>query len=261
MTDNLEPIRAEALAGQPGLQHGFFTRRGGVSEGLFASLNCGFGSDDDSSRVAVNRGRVAGAVGVDADALVTVYQVHGSRVALVNIPWRWDEAPETDGMVTAEPGIALGILTADCAPVLFADSEAGVIGAAHAGWRGAKAGILEETVSAMIHLGARADSISAAVGPCIGQNSYEVGPEFPGPFLEEDSGAFAFFRPGTRRGRFMFDLAGLVRRRLERLGLAGVEAVGGDTCAEEDKFFSYRRATHRRETDYGRNLSVIALAG
>ncbi|MHA1568219.1 MAG: peptidoglycan editing factor PgeF [Alphaproteobacteria bacterium] len=261
MTDKLEPIRATALSGQPGLQHGFFTRRGGVSEGLFASLNCGFGSGDDAARVAINRGRVADAAGVEKDALVTASQMHGGSVALVSRPWAKDDSPRADGMVTTEPDMALGILTADCAPVLFADAEAGVIGAAHGGWRGIKAGILEETVSAMIHLGARAESIGAAVGPCIGKDSYEVGPEFPGPFLEEDSGAFAFFRPGGRRGHFTFDLAGLVRRRLDRLGLGKVEVMGGDTCAEEDRFFSYRRATHRREADYGRNLSVIALAG
>jgi hypothetical protein len=261
MSDKLEPIRAKALSGQPGLQHGFFTRRGGVSEGLFASLNCGFGSGDDADRVAANRDRVAAAASVEKGALVTAYQEHGRIVAVVNRPWARDDSPRADGMVTAEPGVALGILTADCAPVLFADTEAGVIGAAHGGWRGAKAGIMEETVSAMIHLGAHAESIHAAIGPCIGKDSYEVGPEFPGPFLEEDSGAFAFFRPGGRRGHFSFDLAGLVRRRLELLGLAKVEVMGGDTCAEEDKFFSYRRATHRREADYGRNLSVIALAG
>lgn len=261
MTDKLEPIHADALSSQPGLQHGFFTRRGGVSEGLFASLNCGFGSGDAADRVAVNRGRVADATGVENGSLVTAYQVHGHRVALVDRPWTADDAPKADGMVTAEPGVALGILTADCAPVLFADSGAGIIGAAHAGWRGAKDGVLEETVSAMIHLGARADSISAVVGPCIGKDSYEVGPEFPGPFLEDDSGAFAFFRPGGRRGHFTFDLAGLVQRRLERLNLAKVEVIGGDTCADEGKFFSYRRATHRREAEYGRNLSVIARAG
>ena len=257
--NGLSPLRTKSMAKQEGVLHGFFGRQGGVSEGLFASLNCGFGSGDNAVNVAANRDRAASALGISGEALVTAYQVHSDRVALVDNPWDRNDAPKADGMVTTIPGVALGILAADCAPVLFSDIEAGVIGAAHAGWRGAKSGILEETVSAMLYRGARAESIVAAIGPSIGKDSYQVGPEFPGPFLEEDSGSYAFFRPSVGRGRFTFDLVGYVRRRLDKLGLAKIEAIGGDTCAEEDKYFSYRRATLRGEADYGRNLSVISL--
>ncbi len=259
MTTVFEPLSAGVLSAAEGVSHGFFTREGGVSEGLYASLNCGPGSGDDAASVATNRDRVAAEMGVAKDRLITAYQVHGTRVALVNRPWKLADAPEVDGMVTDERGLALGVLVADCAPVLFADPAAGVVGTAHAGWRGAKEGVLEETVAAMTHLGASASAIIAAVGPCIAQDSYEVGPEFPGPFLEDDSSAYVFFRPGKRRGRFNFDLAGYVIRRLKALGLARVESIGGDTCTDEERFFSYRRSNLRGESDYGRNLAVIAL--
>jgi YfiH family protein len=243
-----------------GIRHGFFTRDGGVSGGIFASLNCGFGSGDDESKVAENRRRVAQALGQSPDRLVTSYQFHSAEAVAVERPWRRDDRPRADAMATRTPGIALGILTADCAPVLFADPTARVIGAAHAGWRGALGGVLEATVRAMVTLGAARERIAACIGPCIGRASYEVGPEFPAPFLAEDSANAAFFVAAPRAGHFLFDLAGYAARRLERLGIARIARTGGDTAAEPDRFFSYRRACLRKETDYGRALSAICLA-
>jgi YfiH family protein len=243
-----------------GIRHGFFTRDGGVSGGIFASLNCGFGSGDDESKVAENRRRVAQALGQSPDRLVTSYQFHSAEAVAVERPWRRDDRPRADAMATRTPGIALGILTADCAPVLFADPDAGVIGAAHAGWRGALGGVLEATVRAMVTLGAARERIAAGIGPCIGGASYEVGAEFPAPFLAEDPGNAAFFVAAPRAGHFLFDLAGYAARRLERLGIARIARTGGDTAAEPDRFFSYRRACLRKETDYGRALSAICLA-
>ena len=245
----------EAIAG---VRHGFFTREGGVSEGIYASLNCGLGSGDDTDKVATNRGRVAGKV--DVKALVTAYQIHSPSVVEVDAPWRREQAPRADAMVTTRPGLALGILTADCAPVLFADRKARVVGAAHAGWRGAVSGVLDATVAAMAKHGARPESIVAAIGPCIAQTSYEVGPEFPAPFLAEDPANAAFFKPSARAGHFMFELRGYVARRLKKIGIGSVHALANDTCREEERFFSYRRACLRGEKDYGREISVIALA-
>lgn len=241
-----------------GVRHGFFTRAGGVSEGLYASLNCGLGSGDDTDKVATNRGRVASAV--DLKALVTAYQIHSPNVVEVETPWTREQAPRADAMVTTRPGVALGILTADCAPVLFADRKARVVGAAHAGWRGAITGVLDATVATMAKHGARPDTMVAAIGPCIAQASYEVGPEFPAPFLTEDPANAGFFKPSVRDGHFMFDLSGYVVRRLKKLGIASVAALTNDTCREEERFFSYRRACLRGEKDYGREISVIALA-
>lgn len=252
-------ITLGALDGD-GIRYGFFTREGGVSEGLFASLNCGFGSGDDEGKVAENRRRVAASLGLLPDRLVTCYQLHSAEAVVVERPWRREDRPRADAMATRAPGIALGILTADCAPVLFADAEARVIGAAHAGWRGALGGVLEATVAAMAKLGAAPRRIAAGIGPCIGRNSYEVGPEFPAPFLAEDGGNVDFFIDAPRAGHFLFDLAGYVARRLERLGLGRVERTGGDTAAEPERFFSYRRACLRKEPDYGRELSVISLS-
>jgi YfiH family protein len=252
-------ITLGALAGN-GIRHGFFTRNGGVSSGLFASLNCGFGSADDAGNVTENRGRVLDALGLARNRLVTCYQIHGTAVAAVDAVWTLDALPRADAMVTRQPGIALGILTADCAPVLFADAEAGVIGAAHAGWRGALAGVLEATVQAMTELGASPRRLCAGVGPCIAQASYEVGPEFPAPFLAQSPAHAAFFRPAPRAGHWLFDLEGYVAGRLERLGLQRIERSGGDTAAEAERFFSYRRSCLRQEPDYGRELSAIALA-
>jgi YfiH family protein len=256
-----EIIEADSLRGISGVRHGFFSRRGGVSSGLFASLNCGFGSADNADDVAANRARAARELGVAADALVTAYQVHSARAAVVTKPWRPSEAPKVDALVTRVPGLALGILTADCAPVLFADNEAGVIGAAHAGWRGAVDGVLEATLAAMAELGAEPERIAAAVGPCIAQASYEVGPEFPKPFLDQDPANARFFVPAARQGHFMFDLAGYCTAKLRALGLAMVSWIGRDSCAEADAFFSYRRACLKGERQYGRNLSAIVIEG
>jgi hypothetical protein len=252
-------IRVAALTSD-GLRHAFFTRVGGVSDGLFASLNCGLGSGDDATAVAENRRRAMAALDLDADRLVTCYQVHSPAVVTVERVWTNADRPRADAMVTRERGVALGILTADCAPVLFADADAGVIGAAHAGWRGALGGVIEATVDAMRGLGASVGRIAAAVGPSIAQRSYEVGPEFPAPFIAEDAASDRFFAVAPRPGHFLFDLPGYVAHRLQRLRLARVEASGGDTAAEPERFFSYRRACLRHERDYGRALSAISLA-
>ena len=245
-----------ALCG--GIKHGFFTRQGGVSKGLYASLNCGPGSNDDAGSVHENRSRAMAAMAMPAEALQTVHQVHGTDVMTVQA--RGEDRIRADGLVTRSPGIALGILTADCAPVLFADPAAGVIGAAHAGWRGALAGVLGRTIEAMERLGAARARITAAVGPCIGQTSYEVGPDFVAPFEADDEGNRQWFSPPNAAGRPHFDLEGYVAARLEALGLAAVGVTGADTCADPDTFFSYRRSCLEGESDYGRALSSIALA-
>jgi hypothetical protein len=252
-------IEAAVLKDCPRVRHAFFTRQGGVSEGIYASLNCGYGSGDDRTNVKENRRRALALVGLAEPALATVYQIHSADAVEVTEPWPLDARPKVDAMVTTRPGVALGIGTADCAPVLFADPEARVIGAAHAGWRGALNGVVEATVERMTQLGADISRLHAAVGPCIGQASYEVGPEFPQPFLQQDPENRRFFAPGRRDGRFMFDLPGYVIGRLQRLGLAAVAHTGHDTCVESDLFFSYRRTTLAGEKDYGRGLSVIAL--
>lgn len=259
----LKPLTAEHLSATKGLRHGFFTREGGVSEGIFAALNVGLGSSDNPDHVRENRRRAAATLDVAGDALVTAYQIHSAKVAVVDKPWKPGGAPQVDAMVTARPGVALGILTADCAPILLADVRSGVIGAAHAGWKGAISGVIEATVEAMVELGARKSRILAAVGPCIAQDSYEVGPEFPAPFVAEDPNNGRHFRPDRNRDgepRWRFDLGGYVSDKLERLGLAAVEVLPYDTCADDQHFFSYRRACLRGEKDYGRGLSAIALA-
>lgn len=242
-----------------GLRHGFFTRRGGVSEGLYGSLNVGFGSDDDPERVVENRARCAGRLDRPAEALATLYQIHSNRVVEVEAPWPRGEAPQADGMATRTPGVVLGILTADCAPVLFADPEARVIGAAHAGWKGAIGGVLEETVAAMARLGARPERIVAALGPCIGPASYEVSQPFVETFLTQSPANERFFAPGRRPGHAQFDLPAFVVDRLSRMRLGAVVDAGLDTCPDEERFFSYRRTTLRGEPDYGRQLSAIVL--
>ena len=255
-----EPIIASALA-SPAIRHGFFTRKGGVSDGAFASLNCGFGSGDQPDRVAENRRRaVADAVSADIP-VVTVHQRHTAEAVVVREAWVPASAPVADGLVTDRPDIALGVLAADCAPVLMADAESGVIGAAHAGWRGAFDGIVEATVERMIALGAVRTRIIAVVGPCIGPHSYEVGPEFRVRFMEADAANEDLFRPARRPGHAMFDLAGYVVRRLMAANLGYVAATGRDTCAEADVFFSYRRTVLEGGQAYGRGLSLIALRG
>jgi len=243
----------------PGVRHAFFGRDGGVSEGLFGSLNCGFGSGDDKAKVAENRGRALSDMDLKDGSLVTAYQIHSSDVLVVDRPWAQPDAPRGDAMVTRRPNVALGILTADCVPVLFADAAAGVIAAAHAGWRGALGGVIEATLAAMEREGAEIGRIAAAVGPAIAQRSYEVGPEFPGPFLEQDFGNTDFFCPAARDGHFHFDLKGYVARRLALGGCTSIQVLPCDTCSEETRFFSYRRACLRGEEDYGRNLSAIYL--
>jgi YfiH family protein len=253
-------IQAETLQDCPRVRHGFFTRQGGVSVGIYASLNCGYGSNDEPSNVTENRRRALALIGLPAEALATTYQIHSADVVEVTKPWPLEARPRVDAMVTTRPGIALGIGTADCAPVLLTDPEAGVIGAAHAGWRGAVTGVVEAVVRRMIECGAEPARMRAAVGPCIAQASYEVGPEFPQPFQQQDSDNRRFFVPSKRAGHFMFDLPGYVVSRLQRLGIGEAVFVGRDTCAEADMFFSYRRMTLAGVKDYGRGLSVIALA-
>lgn len=259
MTDLPRVITAPNLENDTAIRHGFFTRTGGVSAGIYGSLNVGFGSDDESANVTENRRRAMAGLGLDADALHTVYQVHGTDVVTVS-----EHAPsatrvESDGLVTKTPGVALGILTADCVPVLFADHEHRVIGAAHAGWKGAVSGILDSTVASMVALGAAKSSIAAAIGPAIAQQSYEVGPEFFERFSAEDKTNERYFLPSQRAGHWMFDLKGYVRDRLARLDIQNITDVNLDTYAEDTSFFSYRRATHMGEPDYGRCLSSIGI--
>lgn len=246
-------LQSDAIA------HGFFTREGGVSQGLYAGLNCGPGSGDDPAHVAENRRRAVRALGAGDLPLCTLYQVHGPKVATVTEPWSDDARPEADALVTDRPGIALGILTADCGPVLFADEKAGVIGAAHAGWKGAFYGVLEATVAAMEALGASRANIHAALGPTIAGPSYEVDAAFRERFLAADPGHDRFFQPSERAGHALFDLPRFIEARLSALDLGAVADLGQDTYAAPERFFSYRRTTHRGEADYGRQISLIAL--
>ena len=254
-----KPITADCLADVRDVEHGFFTREGGVSEGIYGALNCGAGSRDERARVLENRARVAAHVGTTADKLVTLHQVHSADAVIVTEPWEIGQNPRADGMATNVRGIALGALAADCAPVLFVDPEARVIGAAHAGWKGALTGVLESTVTAMLRLGAKPSSIRAVLGPCIGPAAYEVGPEFEARFVAADPDYARFFhRPGPD-ARPHFDLPGFVLERLARMGLDTVESCTACTFTNEPQLFSYRRATHRGEPDYGRQVSAIVL--
>jgi len=253
-------LKARSLSALAGIRHAFFTREGGVSDGLYASLNGGVGSNDQPDKVAENRARMAAALSVEPDHLITAYQVHSPDVVVAEKPWTPHERPRADGIVTRVPGLAIGISTADCGPVLFADSEARIIGAAHAGWRGALTGVLEATIAAMEKLGARRARIVAAAGPMIRQPSYEVGPDMMERFLSEDRGNARFFQPAARAGHAQFDLPGYIVARLARAGVSEVEDLGSCTYADPARFFSYRRATHRAEADYGRHINAIALA-
>lgn len=232
---------------------------GGVSEGRYASLNCGLGSGDDPARVEANRARAMEEMRLPVGALATGYQVHGIDVAYVDAAWPKDARPKVDALVTDRSGVALGILTADCAPVLMIDEAAGVIGACHAGWRGAKAGVTDATIAAMTKLGAKREAIAAVIGPTIGPASYEVGQEFVGGFLADDPTNARYFKPGKAPGKSMFDLPAYLGERLTGAGLGAVEVMAADTCADEERFFSWRRTSLRGERDYGRNLSAIAL--
>jgi hypothetical protein len=252
----VEVVRAVSLGRLP---HGFLGRRGGISVGECAGLNVGFGSNDDREAIAGNRRLAVAALHPDAE-LVTVHQIHSPQVVLASEPWPQDERPRADAMVTDTPNLLLGILTADCAPVLFADHKAVVVGAAHAGWRGALAGVTDATIEAMEKLGARRENIHAAVGPCIAQPSYEVDEAFRARFLHADPDNARFFVEGSS-GKPHFDLEAYVVHRLIAAGIDEIEAVNLDTYTEPERFFSYRRSTHRGEADYGRQLSAIAIPG
>ena len=249
----LEIITADALAP---LRHGFFTRKGGASSGIFHGLNCGPGSSDLSEVVAINRARVATAMEVDADHLLTITQTHSADVVTLTAPFA--DRPRADAMVTATPGLGLGVLTADCQPVLFADPKAQVIGAAHAGWRGARDGVLEATIAAMESLGANCANISAVIGPTISQSAYEIGPEFIEGFLADDAANARFFAKGAG-DRFLFDLPAFGLHRLRAAGVGHAEWTRHCTYSDPGRFYSYRRTTHAGEVDYGRLISVIRL--
>lgn len=251
-------IASDALAFD-GISHGFFTREGGHSTGLFSSLNCGMGSGDDKASVMRNRAVVAGRLGVARECLLSAWQVHSPDVAVVSGPWQGEERPRVDALVTRTPRLGLGVLTADCGPVLFADPVAKVIGAAHAGWKGALTGVTARTLDVMEEQGADRRNITAVIGPMISKAAYEVGPEFPGRFIETDAANARWFMPSSRAGHYMFDLPGYLEDRLRREGVGIVVNLSLCTFSDERRFFSYRRATHRNENDYGRLISAIAL--
>ena len=251
-------IESENLQ-HPAIAHGFFTRAGGHSTGIFASLNCGLGSGDDIDLVKMNRDAVARSLGVAEGHVLTAHQVHSADVVEVTALWQPENRPKLDGLVTKQKGIAIATLTADCGPVMFADAEAGVIGVCHAGWKGALLGVTDSTIDAMIKLGADRNRIAATLGPTISKENYEVGPEFPVPFLQQDKNHSQFFAPSSKTGHFMFDLPGYLRLRLKTAGLTHVLDLALCTYADESRFYSYRRATHRSEADYGRLISAIAL--
>lgn len=258
-------LQAENLQPLPGVGHGFFTRAGGVSGGIYASLNCGLGSGDDAACVARNRSRATDQLAVGAAKLITLYQTHSTDIAVFDDPQEIlqappGERPRADASVTNQPNLALGILTADCAPVLLVDPAAGVIGAAHAGWRGAHGGIVQACVEAMTQLGAAPDRVAAAIGPCIGPNSYEVGDEFRQTFVAAAANAGRYFAPATRGGHWRFDLPRYVADRCRAAGISDISVLGRDSYADAADFFSYRRTVHAGERDYGRNLSAICLA-
>lgn len=251
-------LTSPLLSAVPGLRHAFFTRAGGVSQGVYAGLNGGIGSNDDAAAVAENRRRMAQAMGVTPDRFLTAYQVHSPDVAVASAPWSNDARPKVDAMVTNVAGLSLGVTAADCGPILFVDPVKRVIGAAHAGWKGALTGVLDSTVSEMEKLGAERGGIVAAIGPLIRQTSYEVGDEFVMRFRQADPSYEAFFRPAAREGHAMFDLGGFIRMRLENAGVLMIDDLGVDTYPDEN-FFSYRRSVHRSEPDYGRHVHAIAL--
>jgi polyphenol oxidase len=253
-------LQAKNLSALPGIRHAFFTREGGVSEGIYASLNAGVGSDDDPARVAENRARMAKAVGVTPERFLTAYQIHSPQVVVAETPWTAETRPRADAIVTRVPGLAVGASTADCGPVLLADAEAGVIGAAHAGWRGALAGVLEAAIAAMETLGADRSRIVAGIGPMINQKNYEVGAELVAQFAKADAANARFFTAG-RPGHAQFDLPGFIASRLAAAGIAQVEDLAVCTYADPKLFYSFRRATHRGEPDYGRHVNAIALSG
>jgi YfiH family protein len=252
-------MRSPALAELSRVRHAFFTRVGGLSTGIYESLNGGQGSNDDPENIAENRSRMATALEVPKENLVTCYQIHSAEAVIATNPWTRADAPRADAVVTKTPQLAVGVSIADCGPVLFADDEAGVVGAAHAGWKGAITGILEATIAKMEELGAQRSRITAAIGPLIRQSSYEVGPEFVARFHEADHANIRYFAPAERSGHALFDLPGYIGARLKKAGVGKVEDLVLDTYSDEKLFFSYRRSTHRGEKDYGRLVAAIAL--
>ena len=263
---DLSPITASSLSAVPGVGHGFFTRAGGMSTGLYRGLNCGLGSKDDPAAILENRARVARALGATDERVLTLYQVHSAAAHVIHEHIPREHLPQADGMATNKPGLVIGVLAADCCPVLFADPEAGVVGAAHAGWRGAVSGVLKATVAAMEGLGARRERIVAALGPCINPHNYEVGPDFIAQLLAHDPDNAAYLATANRDdigcvepGKTRFDLPSYVAARLTKLRIASVERQAPCTYADESNFYSYRRATHRDEPDYGRQISAIVL--
>ncbi len=251
-------LASPLLSAIPGLRHAFFTRDGGVSEGIYADLNGGLGSNDDPANVRENRRRMAVQMGVTPEHLLSVWQIHSPDAVVASGPWENASRPRADAMVTRTEGLAISVTAADCGPILFVDPNARVIGAAHAGWKGALTGIVESTVEAMETLGAERSGIVAAIGPLIRQHSYEVGGEFVERFIEADAENGVFFIPSVREGHAMFDLAGFIRTRLENAGVLMIDDIGVDTYSDE-RFYSYRRSVHRKEPDYGRHVHAIAL--
>jgi len=251
-------LESPLLSAVPGLRHAFFSRHGGVSNGVYTALNGGIGSNDDPANVSENRRRMAEQIGVTPERLLTAYQVHSPEVVVASRPWGMESRPRADAIVSRAQGLAIGITAADCGPILLVEPNARVIGAAHAGWKGALTGIVESAVDAMEKLGAERSAIVAAIGPLIRQQSYEVGSEFVERFIETDAESALFFLPAARERHAMFDLAGFIRRRLENAGVLLIDDIGIDTYSDE-RFFSYRRSVHRGEADYGRHIHAIAL--
>jgi YfiH family protein len=252
-------LQALSLSKLPRIRHAFFTRGGGVSQGVYATLNGGVGSNDAPDKVGENRARMAAALGVTPDRFLTPYQIHSPDVAIVDAPWTREHRPRADAIVTRTSSLAIGVSTADCGPLLFADAQARVIGAAHAGWRGAFTGVIDATIAAMETLGADRSRITVSLGPTIRQPNYEVGPEFVASFLAADAANARFFAASKRAGHAMFDLTGYIAARVQQAGIAEFEDIGLCTYAEPERFFSFRRSTHRSEPDYGRHINAIAL--
>lgn len=265
MVQELTAVQTHNLSSDASVRHGFFGRKGGVSEGIYNSLNCGPGSDDDAMMVQENRKRVANYFGQSAESLASVWQIHSPDCLVINqIPASGEARPKADAMVTDKPNIILGVLTADCGPILLTGQKPDglpIIGAAHSGWRGAIGGVLESTVKTLCDLGADINTIRAAVGPCIGPASYEVGNSFIDPFIKQDEGNEHFFKDGQKDGHMMFDLPGYIAARLNKAGVTNVEITGQDTFADGENYFSYRRTTHANEPDYGRQISAIMIEG
>jgi YfiH family protein len=254
-------LQSQSLGRLEGIRHGFFTREGGVSDGIYASLNGGIGSKDDQALVAENRARMARALDVTPDRFIGCYQIHSPEVVIAERAWTHADRPKADAIVTNVPDLAIGVSTADCGPLLFADEKARVIGAAHAGWRGAITGVIEATVAAMEKLGAERSRITAALGPLIRQQNYEVSQNFVDEFLRDDEGHARFFSPAGRAGHAMFDLPAFVEQRIRQSGIGAFEDLRLCTYADPERFYSYRRSVHRAEPDYGRHINAIVLKG